>query len=52
MIGQQEEYLEGMSQQIRRIVYSNYKILYFVDVDDIVNTNIFDSRQDPEKMKG
>ena len=52
MIGQQEEYLEGMSQQIRRIVYSNYKILYFVDVDDILNTNIFDSRQDPEKMKG
>ena len=51
-IGQQEEYLEHMGQSPRRIIEGSYKIIYRVEGEMIVVTDIFDSRQDPEKMKG
>ncbi|WP_353846338.1 type II toxin-antitoxin system RelE/ParE family toxin [Microcystis sp. M112S1] len=51
-IGQQEEYLEHMGQSHRRVIEGNYKIIYKVEGDAIFITDIFDSRQDPEKMKG
>lgn len=51
-IGQQEEYLEHMGQSHRRIIEGNYKIIYRVEGENIYITDIFDSRQDPYKMKG
>ena len=51
-IGQQEEYLEHMGRSHRRIIDGNYKIIYRIEGEAIVITDIFDSRQDPEKMKG
>ena len=51
-IGQQEEYLEHMGLSHRRIIEGNYKIVYRIEGEAIVITDIFDSRQDPEKMKG
>ena len=51
-IGQQEEYLEHMGQSHRRIIEGSYKIIYRIEGEAIVITDIFDSRQDPEKMKG
>jgi len=51
-IGQQEEYLEHMGQSHRRVIEGSYKIIYRIEGEAIVITDIFDSRQDPEKMKG
>ena len=51
-IGQREEYLEHMGQSHRRVIEGNYKIIYRIEGEGIVITDIFDSRQDPEKMKG
>jgi toxin ParE1/3/4 len=51
-MGQQEEYLEHVGQSHRRIIEGNYKIIYKVEGDAIFITDIFDSRQDPAKMKG
>ena len=50
-IGQQEEYLEHLGQSHRRVIEGNYKIIYKVGDEAIVITDIFDSRQDPEKMR-
>jgi plasmid stabilization system protein ParE len=47
-IGQLEEYLEHMGQSHRRVVEGHYKIIYKIEGDVII---IFDSRQDPSKMK-
>jgi plasmid stabilization system protein ParE len=51
-MGQQEEYLEHVGQSHRRIIEGNYKIIYKVEGNAIFITDIFDSRQDPAKMKG
>jgi plasmid stabilization system protein ParE len=50
-VGQLEEYLEHMGQSHRRIIEGHYKIIYRVKGEMIVITDIFDSRQDPSKMK-
>ncbi len=50
-IGQQEEYLEHLNKGHRRLIEGNYKIIYRVQGEDIYITDIFDSRQDPAKMK-
>ncbi|MCY7410388.1 MAG: type II toxin-antitoxin system RelE/ParE family toxin [Chitinophagales bacterium] len=49
--GQKEIYLEHLRQDHRRIVVGNYKIIYLVEKDSIIITDIFDARQSPEKMK-
>ncbi len=51
-IGQQEMYLEHLGLGHRRIVEGNYKIIYRVTNQCIYITDIFDTRQNPEKMKG
>jgi len=51
-IGQQEEYLEHLDKGHRRVIEGNYKIIYRVQGENIYITDIFDSRQDPAKMKG
>lgn len=50
-IGQLEEYLEHMGQSHRRIIEGHYKIIYRVKGELIIITDIFNSRQDPSKMK-
>jgi plasmid stabilization system protein ParE len=50
-IGQQEEYLEHLGQSHRRIIEGNYKVIYKVEGETIIITDIFDTRQDPAKMK-
>jgi mRNA-degrading endonuclease RelE of RelBE toxin-antitoxin system len=50
-IGQQEEYLAHLNKGHRRLIEGNYKIIYRVQDDVIYVTDIFDSRQDPAKMK-
>lgn len=50
-MGQREEYLEHLGLFHRRIVEGNYKIIYRIEGDQIIITDIFDSRQDPDKMK-
>ena len=51
-MGQKEEYLEHLSQSHRRIIEGHYKIIYRVEGEIIYVTDIFDSRQDPSKMRG
>jgi toxin ParE1/3/4 len=52
LIGQKEPYLEHLGLGHRRLVESHYKIIYRVIGEYIYITDIFDSRQDPDKMKG
>jgi plasmid stabilization system protein ParE len=51
-IGQREEYLEHLGQAHRRIIENQYKIIYRIDGEIIYITDIFDTRQDPSKVKG
>ena len=51
-LGQKEEYLEHLGQGHRRLIEGHFKIIYLVGKDAVYITDIFDSRQDPEKMKG
>lgn len=50
-LGQKEEHLEHLGINHRRVIEGNYKIIYKIDNETIIITDIFDSRQDPEKMK-
>jgi plasmid stabilization system protein ParE len=50
--GQEEPYLEHLNLGHRRLIVSHYKIIYRVVDEYIYITDIFDSRQDPDKMKG
>ncbi len=50
--GQMEPLLEHLGLEHRRLIVSHYKIIYRVIEKYIYITDIFDSRQDPEKMKG
>ena len=51
MMGQEEESLVELGQGHRYLVEEHYKIIYRV-IDDVVYiTDIFDTRQDPDKMK-
>jgi hypothetical protein len=49
---QTEESLDRISLKHRRLVFNQYKIIYYIQDDCIYITDIFDSRQDPSKMKG
>lgn len=51
-LGQREEYLDHLGCSHRRVIESHYKIIYRVEGESIYITDIFDSRQDPAKMKG
>jgi len=50
-LGQIEEYLTPLNLFHRRIIEGNYKIIYRVEDENIFITDIFDSRQNPDKMK-
>ncbi len=51
-IGQVEFRLADRKQEFRYLVFKNYKIVYWINMDfkRIEIANIFDCRQDPEKI--
>ncbi len=49
--GQKEPMLELLEKEHRRLIEGHYKIIYRVVGEYIYITDIFDSRQDPDKMK-
>jgi predicted metalloprotease len=51
-IGQYEGYLEHLEKGHRRLLEGNFKIIYRIESDCIYITDFFDTRQDPDKMKG
>ena len=51
LIGQIEENLIDLKQGHRYLVEGNYKIIYRVVGNDIYITDIFDCRQNPQKIK-
>ena len=50
--GQKEEYLEHLGKEHRRLIDGHFKIIYLIEGDIIYITDFFDTRLDPEKMKG
>jgi toxin ParE1/3/4 len=51
-LGKKEAYLEHLKLSHRRIIEGHYKIIYRIEKETIYITDIFDTRQDPVKMKG
>ncbi|MFA5330442.1 MAG: type II toxin-antitoxin system RelE/ParE family toxin [Prolixibacteraceae bacterium] len=49
--GQKEPFLDHLGLGHRRLIVSHYKIIYRITGEYIYITDIFDSRQDPDKMK-
>ncbi|MBN1951609.1 MAG: type II toxin-antitoxin system RelE/ParE family toxin [Bacteroidales bacterium] len=49
--GQKEPFLEHLELDHRRLIEGHYKIIYRVIDEYIYITDVFDSRQDPDKMK-
>lgn len=52
-IGPEEELLKDRSQEFRFLVSTNYKIIYYINFETkrIVIANVFDVRQNPEKIQ-
>jgi len=49
---QQEDYLEHLEKKHKRAIEGFVKIIYRVEKELIYITDFFDTRQDPDKMKG
>jgi len=51
--GQVEELLKARSQEFRYIISTNYKIIYWINVQEnrIEISDVFDTRQNPIKIK-
>lgn len=52
LIGQKEPFLDHLGLGHRRLIEGHCKIIYKVVGEYIYITDIFDSRKDPDKMKG
>ena len=52
-IGQKEELLINDARQFRYLVYKNYKIIYYINLEknSIEIFDVFDTRQNPDKMQ-
>ena len=49
--GQVEPWLEQQGLGHRRVVLGNYKVVYRIFANEVRIVDVFDSRQDPGKMK-
>ena len=51
-IGQSEILLTGRKEAYRYLIYSNYKIIYWIkeDTNSIEISNVFDTRQNPNRI--
>lgn len=52
-IGQIEELLKSREFEFRYLISTNYKIIYYINLKTkrIIIANVFDARQNPEKLK-
>jgi plasmid stabilization system protein ParE len=50
--GQEESYLIGLGQEHRRLIESDFKIIYFVENETVYVTDFFYTHKNPNKMKG
>lgn len=50
-LGQIEDLLSFRKENFRYLVEVNYKIIYWIDEDVIRIVSVFDTRQNPEKLK-
>jgi len=50
-MGQKEELLAYLKQEIRYLVQGNYKIVYFIEENIVYIATVFDCRKDPIKLK-
>lgn len=52
-IGQVEEIIKDDEREFRSLVYTNYKIVYYINLstNQIIIINVFDTRQNPEKLR-
>ena len=50
--GQVEVWMDGRDHEYRRLVVGNFKVIYRIDGEVIHVTDIFDSRQNPKRMRG
>jgi addiction module RelE/StbE family toxin len=50
-IGVKEELLAHLNQEHRSIIDGNYKIIYFIHYKTVYITHVFDTRQNPVKLK-
>jgi plasmid stabilization system protein ParE len=51
LIGAIEENLQDLKQGHRYLVEGNYKVIYRIIQNNVYITDIFDCRQNPQKMK-
>jgi hypothetical protein len=50
-LSKKEELLENRAFDYRSVVVGKYKVIYFIDDQQIVIAAVFDCRQNPKKMK-
>ena len=52
-IGAKEPLLEARVKEYRYLIQGNYKLIYFIQSDrnEVVIANLFDSRQNPQRME-
>jgi plasmid stabilization system protein ParE len=50
--GQREPLLEGKRHEYRRLIEGRYKIIYRVEGDTVYISAIFDTRQNPDRLRG
>ncbi len=50
-IGQQEPALEKLKKNHRYLLSHHCKIIYKIDLDTVYITHVFDTRQNPKKLK-
>lgn len=43
--------IDDINPKYRRLIYKNYKILYSIKENYIVINSVFDTRQDPQKLR-
>ena len=48
--GQKELHLEKLKKDYRYVLSGNYKIIYKVEDSQIIISDVFDTRQNPDKM--
>lgn len=51
LIGQQEGILEHLKKGHRYLVHNHFKIIYRIENDTAFITHVFDTRQNPKKLK-
>ena len=51
LLGPKEEILEDLGEGHRCLIRGNYKIIYKITDNQVIITDVFDCRQNPEKIR-